>query len=291
MRGRGVRRTRFLAVTMVIAFGVAIALVATVWFGQRSQIYQPDRTPVPVAALLLPGARDVTLTTSDDVSLGAWYLPATGPCRAAVLVAQGNGGNRAGRAPLAQAIADRGFGVLLFDYRGYGGNPGAPSAAGLALDARAARTFLLEEAGVAPGDLIYLGESIGTGVASELAVEHPPAALVLRSPMTSFADVVEALYGVRVGWVLRDRYPVREDVAHLQVPIAVVYGGGDTMVPMAQSKEVARVARDAGAQVVETEVPGADHNDAILAQGSVLMDALAAVAKLAGVTGCGTEQS
>ena len=264
-----------------------LALVATVWFGQRSQIYHPDRSPVPPAADVLPGARDVTFTTSDDVTLGAWYMPPSGTCSAAVLVAHGNGGNRAGRAVLAQAIHDRGFGVLLMDYRGYGGNPGQPSEAGLAHDARAARTFLLDEAGITPEELIYLGESIGTGVVSRLAVEHPPAAMVLRSPMTSFPAVVQSLYGVPVSWILRDRYPVREDVERGTVPLAVVYGSGDTLVPASQSREVVQTALGSGVEVVEVEVPGADHNDPVLAEGEQLMDALVAVARLAGVAGCG----
>jgi len=271
----------------VVVLVVVFALVAVVWLGQRSLIYHPDRTTVPSAAQMLPGARDVTLTTSDNLALGAWYLPPSGSCRAAVLVAQGNGGNRAGRVGLARAINDRGFGVLLLDYRGYGGNPGRPSEAGLARDARAARTFLLEDAGVEQRELIYLGESIGTGVASRLAVEHPPAAMVLRSPMTSLADVVQALYGVPVGWILRDHFPVRENVEQVSVPIAVVYGSADTTVPAAQSRELAQAARDAGTAVLEVEVPGAEHNDGGLAHGEALTDALLDVAEIAGVTGCG----
>src|SRR5665647_2893644 len=178
-------------------------------------------------------------------------------------------------------------GVLLFDYRGYGGNQGSPSEQGLARDVRAARSYLLQEAGVAPDELIYLGESLGTGVVSELATEYPPTALVLRSPMTSFADVARALYKVPIGWLLRDRYPVLANVEQLTGPIAVVYGSADTMVPAAQSRAVAQAARDAGAEVVEAEVVGAFHNDGGLAQGETLMDALVEVARIGGVTGCG----
>lgn len=281
------KRSKARVVVPVVGGAVVLALVATVWFGQRSLIYHPDRSPVPPAADVLPGGRDVTFTTSDDVTLGAWYLPPSGTCTAAVLVAHGNGGNRAGRATLAQAIHDRGFGVLLLDYRGYGGNGGRPSEEGLARDARAARTFLLDEAGIPPEDLVYLGESIGTGVVSRLAVEHPPAAMVLRSPMTSFPAVVQALYGVPLSWILHDRYPVQEDVERGSVPLAVVYGAGDTLVPAAQSRAVAQTARGTGVDVVQVEVPGADHNDPALAEGEQLMDALVAVADLAGVTGCG----
>src|SRR5665648_963116 len=146
---------------LIVVGGVVIALAAAVWFGQRSLMYPADRSAVPPAGELLPGAV--------DVALGAWYLEPAEPCTAAVLVAQGNGGNRAGRVELAQAIHERGFGVLLFDYRGYGGNQGSPSEQGLARDVRAARSYLLQEAGVAPDELIYLGESVGTGVVSELA--------------------------------------------------------------------------------------------------------------------------
>jgi len=280
---------------LIVVGGVVIALAAAVWFGQRSLMYPADRSAVPPAGELLPGAVDVTLTTSDDVALGAWYLEPAEPCTAAVLVAQGNGGNRAGRVELAQAIHERGFGVLLFDYRGYGGNQGSPSEQGLARDVRAARSYLLQEAGVAPDELIYLGESVGTGVVSELATEYPPTALVLRSPMTSFADVARALYKVPIGWLLRDRYPVLANVEQLTGPIAVVYGSADTMVPAAQSRAVAQAARDAGAEVVEAEVVGAVeaevvgafHNDGGLAQGETLMDALVEVARIGGVTGCG----
>src|SRR5665647_2733418 len=79
---------------LIVVGGVVIALAAAVWFGQRSLMYPADRSAVPPAGELLPGAVDVTLTTSDDVALGAWYLEAAEPCTAAVLVAQGNGGNR-----------------------------------------------------------------------------------------------------------------------------------------------------------------------------------------------------
>ncbi|WNB84322.1 alpha/beta fold hydrolase [Cellulomonas sp. ATA003] len=266
---------------------VAVALVILVWLGQRWLVYVPDRSAPPPAATVLTGARDVALTTSDGLTLGAWWVPPSAPSRGAVLVAPGNGGNRAGRAGLAEALSTTGLGVLLVDYRGYGGNPGAPSEVGLARDVRAARDFLLDDAGIGAEHLLYLGESIGTGPASALAVEHPPAALVLRSPFTSLADAGRAAYGVPVGWLLRDRYAVADDVRRVDAPVVVVHGGGDTIVPPAQSRAVAQAVRDAGGDVVEVEVPGAGHNDARLAQGPALVSAVADVAARAGVSGCG----
>ena len=165
----------------------AVHAVGLLWAFQRSLIYLPDDGPVAAAHTQLSGARDVTLTTSDGLTLGAWYLP--GPADApAALVANGNGGHRGMRAPLARALGEAGLGVLLFDYRGYGGNPGSPSEDGLALDVRAAREFLLGSA-IPPERLLYFGESLGAAVVTELATEHPPAGLVLRSPFVDLASV------------------------------------------------------------------------------------------------------
>lgn len=266
----------------VVAVGVGLA-----WAWQDRLVHHPDPGPVPPAAEALPGARDVVLVTSDGLELGAWYLPPTGTCSAAVLVAHGNGGDRADRTEVARALGARGFGVLLLDYRGYGGNPGAPTEAGLARDARAARAYLVDEAGVAPGRLVYLGESLGAAVATALAVEHPPAALVLRSPFTSLDDAGRVAVGVPVGWLLRDRYEVRERVGSAGAPVAVVHGTADTIVPAGQSRRVAEAARAAGLVVVERTVEGAGHNDPALGHGPELVAALVAAARAGGITGCG----
>src|SRR5690606_5677574 len=126
---------------------------------------------------------EVSLHTEDGLTLGGWLIAPTGPDRGVhVLVAAGNAGHREYRAPLARRLAAEGFTVLLFDYRGFGGNPGRPTEQGLAADARAARAFLLDQAGARPDRLIYFGESLGSGVVTGLAVTHPPAGLLLRSP-------------------------------------------------------------------------------------------------------------
>lgn len=278
------RGRRALTATLSVVLVLLTAAGALVWFGQRSQMYYPDRSAVPRADDALPGSRDVTLTTADGLELAGWYAPPTGECDAAVLVAPGNGGNRSARVALAEAIRGAGFGVLLWDYRGYASNEGSPSEEGLALDARAARD-LLDSQG--PAHVVYLGESLGTGVVTELATERPPAALVLRSPYTTFGDVADALLGAPVGWMLRDRYPLVEHLDEVEAPVAVVFGTADSLVPAEQSRRVAQVARDGGLEVVEVPVDGADHNDDVLAAGRPLVDALVRAARLGGVQGCG----
>jgi fermentation-respiration switch protein FrsA (DUF1100 family) len=211
-------------------------------------------------------AEELTLSTEDGLELGAWYLPPARPEGPWVLVAQGNGGNRSLRAPLAGALADAGLGVLLFDYRGYGGNPGAPSEEGLLRDARAARRALVDDLGADPARLVYFGESLGGGVATALALEQPPAALVLRSPFTSLADVGRLHYPfLPVDALLRDRYPVAEQVRRYRGPVLILAGAGDTIVPPDQSR---RVAGAAGAEFVL--LPGG-HNDPGLLDGAELV--------------------
>jgi hypothetical protein len=194
-----------------------------------------------------------------------------------VLVANGNAGDRAVRAPLARALARRGLAVLLFDYRGYGGNGGTPSEAGLARDVRAARRFLVEEAGFSPNRLLYFGESLGTAVVTELAAEHPPAGLVLRSPFVDLASVGRVHYPfLPVRTLLRDRFPLVEHLRQVEVPVTVVYGGRDSVVPPAQSRAVAAAAPRLRRLV---ELPGADHNDPALLDGRVLVDAIVELAQ------------
>jgi uncharacterized protein len=258
-------------------------LVGLFWAFQRSLIYLPDDGPVGKADTLLTGAREVTLTTGDGLELGAWYLPAAARDAPAVLVANGNGGHRGMRAPLARALGDAGLAVLLFDYRGYGGNPGNPSEEGLARDVRAAREFLLREARVPPERLLYFGESLGAAVVTELATEHPPAGLVLRSPFVDLASVGSVHYPfLPVRTLLRDRYPVSERIGGIRVPTTVVYGSEDSIVPPEQSRAVAGAAAHLQRLV---EVPGADHNDLVLLDGEAVISSVVELAEQAAPPG------
>jgi hypothetical protein len=256
--------------------GVVVVLTALLWSLQRRLIYLPDRVSPPPAAEVIPGARDVRLRTSDGLTLHGWYVTPDGPGDAtgSVLVANGNAGNRSGRVPLARALAGHGLSVLLFDYRGYGGNPGSPSEAGLARDVRAAHRFLT---GRTDGPVLYFGESLGSAVVTELASEHPPDGLVLRSPFVDLASVGRVHYPyLPVGALLRDRFRLAAQLARVRVPTVVVYGSEDSVVPAGQSRRVADAAPGLTRVV---RVAGADHNDPALLDGPELV---AAVVGLAG---------
>lgn len=249
-----------------------LVLVAAVWWFQRRLVYFPIGTPPPAAGVL-PGAEERPFETGDGLVLGAWFVPAggDGPLapRAAVLVCNGNAGNRADRAPLAAALARRGYAVLLFDYRGYGGNPGSPSEAGLLEDARAARRHL--EVLVPGAPVVLFGESLGSAVALAEAVARPPGALVLRSPFTSLAALGRLHYPfLPVGRLLRDRYPCLDRIADLACPLFVAAGERDGIVPLSESRALFDAAPGSVKRLLV--VPRADHNDGELFAGDRLLE-------------------
>jgi fermentation-respiration switch protein FrsA (DUF1100 family) len=261
------------ALSVLVALVVVAALLLTLlWVFQRKLVYFPGSAQAGRAGDVLPGARDVTLRTADHLELGAWFIPARGADRGVtVLVANGNAGNRSMRAPLAVELARAGLSVLLFDYRGFGGNPGTPDEEGLARDARSAHRFLVDQAGVRPERLLYYGESLGAAVVARLAAERAPGGLVLRSPFVDLASVASVHFPfLPVRPLLRDRFPVAELVSRVAVPTTVVYGTRDTVVPPQQSRAVAAAAAGTTRLVA---VEGADHNDRVLLDGTQLIDA------------------
>ena len=268
------RSRRGIVLGLVLLVGVAVGMLTAL---QRQLIYFPDSTRVPPAGDVIAGARDITLHTSDGLDLGAWFVPAStdADLRMAVLVAPGNGGNRLGRAGLATELSRRGLAVLLMDYRGYGGNPGSPSEDGLADDAMAA-ALALDALGYPAGRTIYFGESLGTGVVTALQVRRTPAGVVLRSPFTELADVGAHHYPwLPVRLLLKDRFQVTGLLSDSAVPVTVIYGDRDSIVP---SELSARVADEAPTLAERVVIPGADHNDEVMF-GPRVADAVARLAK------------
>jgi uncharacterized protein len=268
---------RSLLTPLIVLTLVALAFVGYVWITQRSLIYLPDGS-APPASSFPPGGEHVSFETDDGVRLDGWFLPADaadGPAGAgpAVLVLNGNAGNRADRVPLAIAIRAMGASVLLFDYRGYGGNPGEPSEDGLRRDALAAHAFLTARDEVDPDRIAVFGESLGAAVAVALAQERPPAALVLRSPFASLAEVGRHHYPWLpvIDPLMWDHYPVASRLAEVRAPVLVAAGDADEVVPTEQSRRVFEAAAEPKRWLA---IGGARHNDPALFDGPELLGAI-----------------
>lgn len=259
------------------AAGVFLLLVIF-WVTQRRMIYLPSADVGEPSAAGVPAAEAVVLTTRDGLRLNAWFVPpSAAPTGVVVIVFNGNAGNRSYRADLARGFGARGLATLLVDYRGYGENPGSPSEEGLALDAIAAREYLDGRSGVDRGRIVYFGESLGSGVAVRLALTHPPAALVLRSPFTSLADAARFHFPyLPVGLLLRDRFASRDAIARVRCPVVVITGAYDSIVPADQSRRLFEAANEPKRLVV---IENADHNDEALTAGPRVIDAVATVAR------------
>jgi hypothetical protein len=233
-----------------LVVGAWVLLTAGMWLAQRQLIYLPERE-------LAAPPNDVTIRTvetSDGVTHRVWVVPAASEPVARVLVFNGNAGNKGHRLPLALNLAAEGLEVVLFDYRGYGDTEGRPSEEGLLTDAETVAELAFDT------DLpvVYLGESLGAGVATGLATRQPPDALVLRSPFTSVADMARAHYPFVPPFLIRDRYPVEDQIGALEVPVLVVLGTADTIVPPELSRRVFEAANGTKELV---EMDGLNHND------------------------------
>lgn len=238
--------------TVVAVLAAAwVALMLLLWMAQRQLIYLPQRglPPPPADVTVMP------TETADGVEHRVWLVPADGEAVARVLVFNGNAGHKGHRLPLARDLAAEGMEVALFDYRGYGDTDGRPSEAGLAADAAAVAEVVFDT----HLPVVYLGESLGGGVATALARQRPPAALVLRSPFTSLADIARVHYPiVPARLLLRDRYETEEALADSDVPVLVILGTADSIVPPDSSR---RVFEAASGHKHLVELAGLNHND------------------------------
>lgn len=224
---------------------------------QRRFQYFPDRGPVP-----LPpddrwqGLEAVTFEAADGIKLEAFFWP--GVREETLLVLHGNAGHRGHRLDWMEGFHRRGWSVFLLDWRGYGGSEGSPSEEGFLQDAEAAAAWL---AGRKRTRVIYVGESIGCGVAVELAARRPPLGLVLQSGTISVARVAQRAYPfLPMGLLLKDRFDVAGTADQVHCPSLSIHGDLDEIVPL----ELGRALHDAlGGPGTWYVIEGAEHNDIV----------------------------
>jgi uncharacterized protein len=256
----------------LVTLAVLLSVVAIVWSQQRRMIYFPFGAVPEPEAIGLENAAAVSFPTADGLTLKGWFVTRAETPDFTVIVFNGNAGNRAFRAPLADALSRANLAVLLFDYRGFGGNPGSPTEEGLKIDARAARDYVVSRADVDRRRIVYFGESLGTAIAAGLAVDYPPAALILRSPFTSLMDLGRHHYTfLPVRWLLRDRYATIERIVRVKSPLLVIGGDNDRIVPIDQTRRLYEAAPDPKSLLI---ISGADHNDESLLAGREMIGGL-----------------
>ncbi len=231
---------------VLLCLGVALAVYGLVLAGlytfQRQLLFVPDTTPVDPERAGLSDVAVRQVPTEDGLSLVAWHVPPRDPQGFTVLFLHGNAGNIGHRANRLRRMREIGWGVLLIEYRGYGGNQGAPSEAGLFRDASAGLAEL-RRLGVPAERILLWGESLGTGLAIGLAAENPVAAVLLDAPYTSIVAAAQGQYPyVPVGPLLKDRFDSLSRIARVRAPIFIMQGSADRLVPPAMGRALIQAA-------------------------------------------------
>jgi len=250
------RKLGRVAAWLVAGFGL---LVVMMMFLEESLIFFPARYPAgewEPAGLVF---EDAWFETADGTRLHGWFVPHADPC-AAILFCHGNAGNLSGRADVLRVIHDRvGAAVLIFDYRGYGRSEGSPNEQGVLADARAARAWLGDRAGIAQSEVVLLGRSIGAAVAVDLAAADGARALVLESTFTSLPDLAALYYPwLPVRWLMRNRFNSLDKIGNYHGPLLQSHGDADTIVPLEYGRRLFEAANEPKEFLV---LHGEDHND------------------------------
>jgi fermentation-respiration switch protein FrsA (DUF1100 family) len=282
------RRTLAAALLLLVFCGSIMVLSPAL---AEALLFQPSRgDPGPPPVLAGVAGERHYLSAADGVRIQAWWYPirgeggrgasGTGAVGPGVLLLHGNAGDVSDRAPLARGLLAYGVSVLLLEYRGYGGSEGSPSEEGVQLDALAGYDFLAERIG-GPENVVVFGRSMGGAVAARLAATRPTAGLILDSAFTSLEAMARGLYPFLPGFFfrrLRGRFDTEARVRETPVPVLVVHGTEDEIVPFRMGKELHGAA---GPGSVWLEVPGAHHNDVPWVGGERYFRALAAFVRRA----------
>jgi len=204
---------------------------------QRRLTYFPDPERTAPASFNLPRVEERIIETPDGERLVSWFAPAS-PGRPTILYFHGNAGNLANRSERVRKFLARGWGVLFMSYRGYSGSSGSPSERANVADAKRAYELLRRE-GVAPEDIIVYGESLGSGIAVQVAADKEVAGLVLDAPYTSIVDVAAESYPyLPVRPFIFDRYETMRFLPRVTAPLLVMHGEEDRVIPVAMGKAV-----------------------------------------------------
>lgn len=248
-------------VSIVLIAGYVV-IAGIMFFAQRSLMYPAGRELATPTEAGLPQAQEILVTTDDGLTLRSWYIRPQGD-NPTIIYFHGNAGTIADRSYKARVFARPGYGVLLAEYRGYGGNTGAPTEQGLYADAGANLAWLAQ-AGSDPRSWVLYGESLGTGVAAHMAREQaklgaPVAGLILEAPFTSMADAAQHHYRfLPAGLLTRDRYDTQSKIAAIATPLLIVHGRMDRTVPQSHGQRLYDMASEPKRAVW---LDGAGHND------------------------------
>lgn len=247
-----------------------LAIVFVLRRFEHNSVYQPSRQLDASPSHLGRPFEEVFIPVEKDTRIEAWYFPADQTDAPVVLVCHGNAGNISDRLDLASVLLEAGAGVLLFDYRGYGRSSGKPDEEGTYRDAQAACHWLREK-GIAASRIAAYGESLGGGVATELALREPLRGLILQSTFTSVPDLGAELFPwLPVRLLGRIRYDTRSKLSRLTIPVLILHSREDELIRFAHAEKNFAAAHEPKQL---REIKGG-HNDGLWVSRPLFLEAL-----------------
>lgn len=247
-------RLALIAVTATIAVAY-LGVLGYLYVNQRQMLYEakpghetPDIRGLPV--------RDVAIPTPDDEILEAWYEPPR-PGKPVILFLHGQSGTLELGKWRYIRMHKEGVGYLALAYRGFSGSTGRPTEQGLLIDGLSAYDWLKGQ-GFRDQDIVIHGHSLGTGVATYVATRRPARALILEAPFTAASDVASERYPfIPVSLLMHDRFESRARIKDVHMPLLVIHGTSDSVIPFADGKRLFGMANDPKTFVA---MPNSEHN-------------------------------
>jgi fermentation-respiration switch protein FrsA (DUF1100 family) len=242
---------------MIALLLLYILVLVFMFFAQRSLQYHPSGKIQPLSFYTLNNFTEKNLETSDGINILAWFKRPEDAAGKIILYFHGNAGNLGDRAHKFEVFAKRGYGVLAISYRGYAGSAGTPSEAGLIKDAEAALAFLFRQ-GYEPKNIILFGESLGSGIAVQIATKADFAAAILEAPFSSAVSVGQKKYWfVPVGLLLKDKFESIKFAPKIIAPVLIMHGTNDKIVPYSEGWKLFEAVKKPRKKFVTIE--GAGH--------------------------------
>ena len=227
----------------LVLFFVYLIFFVFLYFYQRNLLYHPNENNYSGDNLTIK-VEEVKIPTPDNLKLSGWFHKKNLSDYKTIIYFHGNAGTLENRIHKLNHFEDIDVNFLIIAWRGFSGNKGKPTENGLYRDGKSAVNWVLEQ-GVKEKNIVLYGESLGTGIASEIAQNRNFAGVILETPFTSMVYAAKEFYPyIPVSFLLKDRYENKKKIMHINIPIMIMHGEKDTIVPFSMGKKIFEIANE-----------------------------------------------
>ena len=236
-------KMNYIALILSIFVLIYILILISIYIFQRNLLYHPSENNYSGDKITF-SVEKIKIKTKDNIDLIAWYHKKNLNEYKTILFLHGNAGSLENRIHKINHFKDININFLIVAWRGFSGNKGKPTEDGLYEDARSSVRWLKTK-GVDEKNLIIYGESLGTGIATEIAQNKNFAGVILESPFTSMIDAGKDKYPfLPVRFLLKDKYESDKKIKNIKSPILVMHGKIDNIVPFYMGKKIYELANN-----------------------------------------------